>query len=160
MWCRQRDFGVALHKSERQRRKEIDRHREDTSRAALSRGRRHRNTIVAIFEGDLAVDDLRTDSLRTVAEHARRLQATPLVHTAFRDLLLVAERADHQDLAVPARQLLTPATDPRFASCVEDCRTANHHRLLTEQIAEQRPGERGGLLVSMDDVDQAVGLAA
>ena len=106
-WCRERDLGEALYKSDRQRDKEIERHRAEASNSALRRGRRlHRrpgDTIAALFAGQLGADDL-SGYLGVVDDRAAHLQDSPDARNAFRDLLLAATRtkADLFDVETPA----------------------------------------------------------
>ena len=105
-WCRQHNSSEALHKSERQRRKELDLVRDLKSQEALRKvrriTRRPRDTIVAIFEGAIAAEDLHPEFMRRIAD--LRLLQQPPVRAAFRDLLLAANRARAElfDVSTPA----------------------------------------------------------
>lgn len=106
-WCVEHRLNDSLQKSARQRRKELELQSQEQSRQALHRvrrlTRRPRDTISALFAGELPTDDLRPEYLRTVADFELQLRTTS-AHAAFRDLLLCVDRsrANLFDISTPA----------------------------------------------------------
>ncbi len=94
-WCREQDLSDALHKGDRQRRKEIDLAREVASRGALRRvrqlTRRPQETIVALFDGHIDTTDLKPAWLSHVAQ-LLELDDDQATRDAFRRLLLHTDR--------------------------------------------------------------------
>jgi len=95
-WCGQHDLTDSLHKSARQRQKELDLHAVEKSEAALSSvrrlNRRPADTIAAIFARQIAPGDLKTEYLRLIGEEAVRAEANPAAREALLELLLHVEK--------------------------------------------------------------------
>lgn len=95
-WCRQHDLADSLHKSSRQRHKEVALHVAEQSDAALNSvrrlSRRPADTIAAIFAGQLVPEDIKTEYLRLIALEAARIEANPSTREALLELLLHAEK--------------------------------------------------------------------
>lgn len=97
-WCRQHGLGEALHKSPRQRQKELDLAHRERSQAALKSvrrlTRRPAETITALFNGELDVGTVRTEYLKRIAALAET--TPPSERDDLLSLLLHVER--HGDL--------------------------------------------------------------
>jgi len=95
-WCRRHDLADSLHKSSRQRQKEVALHVAEQSDAALNSvrrlSRRPADTIAAIFARQIGSEDLKTEYLRLIALEATRSEADPAARESLLELLLHVEK--------------------------------------------------------------------
>lgn len=115
-WCRQHNLSESVHKSAQQRRKEVEfcvRLRSEAALTAVKRQtRRPRDTIAAIFAGQVGEEELRSDYLRTISRAAAAVQGEE--REALKQLLQCAERYEDFFSTQPALPRLGQAAGNTF----------------------------------------------